>query len=161
MSPRDVLPNATEADPDDLQWRADAIGRAPLFRSWPAPARLRLARAASVASHAPGALVVAGGPSNGVLPVTVDGTALACVSDPEGRRVTFKMAAGASVHGLIALVDGKEMINDVIALDRLRSIRIPHAAVRAELQAAPVLWESVASRRAGAAPFSARARCRA
>jgi hypothetical protein len=37
--------------------------------------------------------------------VIVDGAALACVTEPEGRRVTFKMAAGASVHGLIALAD--------------------------------------------------------
>jgi hypothetical protein len=54
------------------------------------------------------------------------------------------MAAGTTVHGLIPLVDGKEMANDVIALDPVRAIRIPHAALRAELQAAPMLWESVA-----------------
>jgi CRP/FNR family transcriptional regulator, cyclic AMP receptor protein len=144
MSPMERMPDAAKTDLDDLQRRADAIGRVPLFRSWPAPALLRLARAASVTSHAPGALVVAGGPKNGVLSIIVDGTALASVSDPEGRRVIFKMAAGASMYGFIDMVDGKEAINDVIALDRLRAIRIPHAAVRAELQAAPELWESIA-----------------
>jgi CRP-like cAMP-binding protein len=136
--------NATKPDLANLQSRADAIGTAPLFRSWPAPALLRLAQAASVATHAPGALVVAGGPTTGALTVIVDGTALACVTGPEGRRVTFKLAADVSVHGLIPLVDGKEMANDVIALDTVRAIRIPHAALRAELQATPMLWESVA-----------------
>jgi CRP-like cAMP-binding protein len=144
MSPREPLPNAAEADPGDLPWRADAIGRAPVFRSWPAPARLRLARAATVATHAPGALVVEAGPTTGALTVIVDGTAVACVTGAEGRRVTFMIASAASVHGLVPFVDGREMHNDVIALDTVRVIRIPHDAVRAELQAAPVLWESVA-----------------
>lgn len=136
--------NAPKTGLFDLQSRADSIGCAPLFRCWPAAALLRLARAASVTSHAPGALVVERGPTSGVLTVIVDGTALACVTDPEGKRVTFKMAAGASVHGLIPLVDGKEMANDVIALDTVSAIRIPHTALRAELQALPLLWESVA-----------------
>jgi CRP-like cAMP-binding protein len=48
------------------------------------------------------------------------------------------------VHGLIPLADGKALTNDLIALEPLRAIRIPHAALRAELQAAPGLWESVA-----------------
>jgi len=92
MSPTDLCLNATKTSPGDLQWRADAIGSASLFRSWPEPARLRLARNASVATHAPGAVVVAGGPTTGVLTVIVDGSALACVTEPEGRRATFKMA---------------------------------------------------------------------
>ncbi len=123
--------NAAKADLGNLQLRADAIGTVPLFRSWPAPAPLRLAGAASVATHAPGALVVSAGPTTGALTVIVDGTALACVTGPEGRRVTFKLAADVSVHGLIPLVDGKEMANDVIALDTVRAICIPHAALRA------------------------------
>jgi len=138
------MTGASETDLNDEQQRAAAIAAAPLFRSWPEPALLRLARAASVASHAPGALIVERGPTKNVLTVIVDGTALACVTDPEGKRVTFKVAAGASVHGLIPLVDGKEMANDVIALDTVTAIRIPHAALRAELQAQPLLWESVA-----------------
>jgi CRP-like cAMP-binding protein len=79
-----------------------------------------------------------------VVTVVVDGTALACVTGQDGRRVTFKIAAGASVHGLIPLVDAREMANDVIALDTVTAVRIPHAAMRAELRAAPALWESVA-----------------
>lgn len=136
--------NATEIDLRDAQQRASAISTAPLFRSWPAPAVLRLARASVVATHSAGALVVEGGPTSGTLTVVVNGTALACVTGPEGKRVTFRLAAGVSVHGVIPLVDGKEMSNDVIALDTVTAIRIPHAALRAELQAAPMLWESVA-----------------
>jgi CRP/FNR family cyclic AMP-dependent transcriptional regulator len=92
----------------------------------------------------PGALVVEGGPATGVLTVIIGGTTLACVTGSEGKRVTFKMAVGASVHGLISLVDGKELTNDVIALVEVRAVRIPHSALRAELRAAPELWESVA-----------------
>jgi CRP-like cAMP-binding protein len=136
--------DATETDLRDAQRRARAIGSAPLFRSWPAPALLRLARAASVATHAPGALVVEGGPTSGMMTVVVGGTVLACVTGPEGKRVTFKIASGASVHGLIPLVDAKEMANDVIAVDTVTAIHIPHAALRAELRLAPTLWESVA-----------------
>lgn len=136
--------NPTETDLRDERRRASAIGAAPLFSSWPAPALLRLARASSVATRAPGALVVEAGPTSGILTVIVDGTALACVTAPDGKRVTFKIASGASVHGVIPVVDGKEMTNDVIALDTVTVVRIPHAALRAELQAAPVLWESVA-----------------
>jgi CRP-like cAMP-binding protein len=130
MSSREPFLNATGADPGDPQWRADALGRAPPFRFWPAPSRLRLARAATVATHAPGALVVAGGATNGVVTVIVHGSALTCHTGSEGRRVTFKIASVASVHGLIPLVDGKELTNDLIALDPLRVIRIPRGATR-------------------------------
>ena len=71
-------------------------------------------------------------------------TALACVAGPDGKRVTFKLAVGVSVHGLMPLVDAKEMPNDVIALDTVTAAQIPHAALRAELRANPALWESVA-----------------
>ena len=136
--------DATDTDLDATQGLAQAVGAAPLFRSWPAPALLRLVRAGSVASYAPGALVVAGSALKAVMTVIVDGTVLACVTGSEGRRVTFKIAAGASVHGLIAFVDGKETINDLIAMDTVRAVRIPHTALRAELRAAPELWGSVA-----------------
>jgi CRP-like cAMP-binding protein len=144
MSTSERALNAPKADLVDLPTRADAIGRPPLFRSWPAPALLRLARAASVVSHGPGALVVEAGRTLDALTVIMDGTAAACVTGAEGRRVTFMIAAGSTVHGLVPLIDGREMHNDVIALDTVRAIRIPYGAVRAELQAAPVLWESVA-----------------
>jgi CRP/FNR family transcriptional regulator, cyclic AMP receptor protein len=144
MSTLEPVLNAPKADLGDLQTRADAIGRVPLFRSWPAPALLRLARAASVVTHAPGALVVEAGRTLDALTVIVDGTAVACVTGAEGRRVTFMIAADATVHGMVPLVDGREMHNDLIALDTVRAIRIAYAVVRAELQAAPVLWESVA-----------------
>lgn len=136
--------DAAEVDLGDARRIASAIGGAPLFRSWPAPALLRLARASFVATHAPGTFVVEGGPTSGMVTVVVDGTALACVTGPGGKRVTFRIASGASVHGLIPLVDAREMTNDVIALDKVTAVRIPHAALRAELRAAPMLWESVA-----------------
>jgi CRP/FNR family transcriptional regulator, cyclic AMP receptor protein len=144
VNPRDAPMEATETDLRDVQRRAQMIGGTPLFKSWPGPALLRLVQASSVRTHPPGALVVEAGPTSGMVTVVVDGTALACVTGPDGKRVTFKVAAGASVHGVIPLVDGREMPNDVIALDTVTAIRIPHAALRAELRAAPVLWESVA-----------------
>jgi CRP/FNR family transcriptional regulator, cyclic AMP receptor protein len=144
VNPIDAPMESAETDLRDVRRRAQVIGSTPLLRSWPAPALLRLARASFVTTRPPGALVVEGGPTSGMLTVVVDGTALACVTGPDGKRVTFRIAAGVSVHGVIPLVDGKEMSNDVIALDTVTAIRIPHAALRAELQAAPMLWESVA-----------------
>jgi CRP/FNR family transcriptional regulator, cyclic AMP receptor protein len=138
------LMDAPEINLSDARLIASAIGTAPLFSSWPEPVLLRLAQAAIVATYSPGTFVVEGGPTSGMVTVIVDGTALACVTGAEGRRVTFKIAAGASVHGLIPLVDGEEMTNDVIALDKVTAVRIPHAALRAELRATPMLWESVA-----------------
>jgi hypothetical protein len=135
--PKELPMDATEADLHDAQRRASAIGSALLFGAWPAPALLRLARAASVATHAPGALVVKGGPTSGLVTAVVGGTVLACVTGPEGKRVTFKIASGTSVHGVIPLVDGREMANDVIAVDKVTAIYIPHAALRAELREAP------------------------
>jgi CRP-like cAMP-binding protein len=99
---------------------------------------LRLDQASFVASQSPGTRVVEGGTTSGMLTVVVESAAQACVTGPDGRRVTFKIAAGASVHGLIPLVDGKEMPNDVIALDKVTEVRIPHAALWATCRA-PVL----------------------
>jgi CRP-like cAMP-binding protein len=134
---------ATKTDLDDVQRLANAIGAAPLFRSWPADALLRLARASSVATHPPGALVSEARATPTKVAVIL-GTALASTTGPDGKRVTYKIATGSSVHGLIPLVDAKGTLNDVIALDEVTAIGIPHHALRAELRAAPELWETVA-----------------
>ena len=131
-------------DATKIELCARRIGTAPLFRSWPAAALLRLAKASRIATYSPGAHVVMRGQSSGRLTVVLDGTALACVTGPDGKRVTFKLAAGISVHGLIPVVDAKEMPNDVIALDTVTALQIPHVALRSELRAAPTLWESIA-----------------
>ena len=74
----------------------------------------------------------------------VEGTALASVSSPTGRRVTFKVETTTWPYGLLPLVDGGEMPHDLITTEPVTVIRIPHAAVLAELSRAPELWQAIA-----------------
>ncbi len=136
--------HASMSDLSDVRVRADALAGASLFASWPGTALLRLAHASVISTHARGDFVVTAGPANSTLAVVVGGTALACVTRSDGRRVTFKIATGTSVHGVVPFVEAGVMTNDVIAADPVSLIRIPHAALRVELRAAPILWESVA-----------------
>jgi CRP/FNR family cyclic AMP-dependent transcriptional regulator len=122
----------------------DAIARATPFSTWPRPALERLLQSATVGRHRGGAVLVVGGRRCDALTVVVEGTALSTVSHPSGRRVTFKVDASARAYGLLPLVDGKPMPNDLIADGAVIALRIPHTAIRAELSRMPSLWESVA-----------------
>lgn len=81
--------HASMSDLSDVRVRADALAGASLFASWPGTALLRLAHASVVSAHARGDFVVTAGPANSTLAVVVGGTALACVTRSDGRRVTF------------------------------------------------------------------------
>lgn len=128
----------------DLELRADAIARATPFSAWPRQALMRLARSANVSNHRAEAVLVRGGARCDTLTLVVEGTVQASVSSPGGRQVTFKVDATARAYGLLPLLDGGEMPSDLIAVEPVTAIRIPHAAIGAELALAPTLWQSVA-----------------
>ena len=48
------------------------------------------------------------------------------------------------VCGLTSLVDGLPTPHDLVAAGQVTVLRIPHAAIRAELACMPSLWESIA-----------------
>jgi len=134
--------------PPDSRWQdpellARGIGRFAPFECWPLPALLRLAQAGSVSSHAPGAILIAHKRPQDVLSVVLEGASQVTVTDAGGRRVTFIYDGSTMVYGLAPLFDGEPMLHDLLALDPVILLRIPFAAVRAELAAAPALWESV------------------
>ena len=122
----------------------DAIARATPFSTWPRPVLERLLQSATLSRHRAGTVLVVGGRHCDALTVVVEGTALSTVSHPGGRRVTFKVDASSRAYGLLPLVDGKPMPNDLIADGPVVGLRIPHTAIRAELSRMPSLWESVA-----------------
>ena len=133
-------PDASWNDPDRL---ASAIGRFAPFKSWPLPARLRLARAGKASSHPPGALLIEYDRPEQALTFVLEGATQASITDPGGRRVTFRYDASTMVFGLAPMVDGKPSINELLAQDRVKILRVPFTAVMAELSAAPALWESI------------------
>jgi CRP-like cAMP-binding protein len=129
---------------DDAGARAQAIGQAAPFAAWPRDALVRLAAVSSVCRH-PSAdvLIVAGKPCDEIT-VIAAGTVVSSVSTPGGRRLTFKIDDSSFAYGLASLADGQALQIDLTAEGPVVAIRIPHAAVRAELACAPALWESVA-----------------
>ena len=132
----------------DTRWHsperlARGIGRFAPFKSWPLPALLRLARAGSVSSHPPGAVLIAYARPQEVLSIVLEGASQVTITDADGRRITFLYDGSKMVYGLAPLFDGKPMQHDLLAVDSVILLRIPFAAVRAELAAAPALWASV------------------
>lgn len=71
------------------------------------------------------------------------GTVHASVTGPGGRRVAFKVA-GAGAYGLLPLLDGRKLPNDVVAIEPVTALAVPYTAIRTELSRDPALWESLA-----------------
>lgn len=133
-------PDAPWNGPDRL---ASAISSFEPFKSWPEPALRRLASAGTASSHLPGALLIEYERPQQVLTFVLAGATQVCITDVGGRRVTFMYDASTMVYGLAPLFDGEPMLHDLIAMEKVSILRIPFTAVRAELAAAPALWESV------------------
>ncbi|MCU0922282.1 MAG: hypothetical protein MUF16_18460 [Burkholderiaceae bacterium] len=143
---RTAQPRMAEPLPDS-RWHspellARGIGRIAPFKSWPSPALLRLARAESVSSHPPGAMLIARKRPQEVLSFVLERASQVMVTDAGGRRFTFLYDDSAMVCGLAPLFDGDLMLHELIAMDHVCLLRIPFAAVRAEVAAAPALWKA-------------------
>jgi CRP/FNR family cyclic AMP-dependent transcriptional regulator len=128
----------------DAEARADAIARAEPFSAWPRDALLRLAAAARVYSHRAGTTILFGGQRCDAITVSVEGSVIASVTSPGGRRLIFKFDDGAYAYGLAPLIDGQTPPHDVLADGPVTVVRMPYTAIRAELVRLPALWESIA-----------------
>ena len=124
--------------------RADAIARAAPFSAWPREALLRLAQAASVSSHRSGTAILVGGRPCDAITISVEGSVIASVTGPGGRRLIFKFDDAAYAYGLAPLIDGQTPPHDVVADGQVTVIQTPYAAIRAELARLPALWQSIA-----------------
>lgn len=129
---------------DDPVARADAIARAAPFSAWPDDVLLRLGAASSVNSHLSGTALIVNGRRCDTITVPIAGAAIASVSSPGGRRVVFKLDDAPYAYGLASLVDGLPLPHDLLADGPVTVVRVPHAAIRAELKHLPSLWESIA-----------------
>lgn len=134
----------TASRPGDVDARADAIGRAAPFSAWPRDVLLRLAAASTLSGHRHGTLLLLGGQRCDAITISVEGSVIAAVSSPGGRRLIYKFDDSAYAYGLSPLVDGLPPPHDVVADGPVTIVRMPIAAVRAELARGPALWESVA-----------------
>lgn len=135
-----------KSDPrwNDPQARAEAIATWAPFAGWPEAALRRLAQAASVSIHAAGTVLVAHARPTPSLVFVLEGATQASITEPSGRRVTFLYDASTLVYGLAPMLDGGEMMHELIAVDTVSVMSLPFDAVRAELNATPELWPSVA-----------------
>jgi CRP-like cAMP-binding protein len=113
------------------------------FAAWPESALERLIDAAVPSAYARGDLIHAGGSEIAAATLVVDGVVQASVAATGGRRVIFEICRGASVHGLLPLLDGRAMPNDLIAIEPTTTLAIPFAAIRDELALAPTLWQTM------------------
>jgi CRP-like cAMP-binding protein len=129
------------SDPDA---RADAIARAAPFSAWPRATLVRLAFESGVSSHRSDTCLIADGQFCDRMTVVAKGTAISSVLSPGGRRVIFKFDDSPYAYGLTSFVDGLPTPHDLVAAGQVTVIRIPHAAIRAELAIMPSLWESIA-----------------
>jgi CRP-like cAMP-binding protein len=123
---------------------ADAIARAAPFPAWPRDALHRLAAASSVFSHRSGTTILFGGQRCDAITVSVEGSLIASITSPGGRRLIFKYDDAPYAYGLASLIDGQTPPHDVLADGPVTVIRMPYTAIRAELARLPVLWESIA-----------------
>jgi CRP-like cAMP-binding protein len=65
--------------------------------------------------------------------------------DPNGRGVVFTIHPPRErIHGIASLVDDEVIPHDVTADEPATVLAIPIAAIRAEMESSPALWESVA-----------------
>jgi CRP-like cAMP-binding protein len=124
--------------------RADAIGRAAPFSDWPRAALIRLALASGVFSHRSETCLIVDGQHLDHITVVAEGSVISGVSSSGGRRVIFKFDDSHYAYGLTSFVDGLTVPHDLVAAGQVTVIRIPHAAIRAELSRLPSLWESIA-----------------
>lgn len=130
---------------NDLESRAAAIGQAPPFSAWQLPELSRLAAASSVSNHRSGTYLIVAGERCEAVILVVEGAVLSSVSSEAGRRVTINFDAESYAYGLAPLVDGLAQQHDLVADGHVTALRIPHAAIRAELSRKPALWESIAA----------------
>jgi hypothetical protein len=99
----------------DADARADAIARAAPFSGWPREVLLRLAKAASVSSHRSGTTILFGGKPCDAITISAEGSVIASVTSPGGRRLIFKFDDTAYAYGLAPLIDGQTPPHDVVA----------------------------------------------
>jgi len=128
----------------DVQTRFGLIASVIPFVSWPVEVVDRLARATRVCAYPRGAIVMARGDAVDSLVLVADGAVHASATSRSGRRHTFAIDEHGRVYGLIALLDGGIMTNDVIAAEPCTVLAIPFEAIREELARDARLWESLA-----------------
>jgi CRP-like cAMP-binding protein len=124
--------------------RAGLIGAAVPFDAWPADAVGRVAQAARARTFSRGAVMLARGAPVESLVLLVSGAAHAGATGRSGRRQTFALEEPGQVYGIIPLVDGGAMTNDIVAGEPSVALLLPVAAIRAELDRAPALWKPLA-----------------
>lgn len=129
---------------NDPQVRARAIANWAPFKAWPKAALLRLAHAATVSTHPAGTMLVEYSRPMQVLLFVLDGATQVTIADPHGRSVTFLYDASTLVYGLAPLLDAGDMMHELVAVDAVTAMALPFDALRAELAAAPGLWQSLA-----------------
>jgi CRP-like cAMP-binding protein len=128
----------------DVDARARVIEGAPPFSSWPAAALLRLAQAAQPMRYEAGAVLCNKGEAADRLVIVVAGSVESSISSLAGRRIVLKLDTPGRAYGLVSLIDGRELTNDMVFLEPALTLEIPFTAVRSELAADPALWEPVA-----------------
>ena len=133
----------TNAQFETVESRLRTIASLPPFYGWPAEARDRLGRASRAANWPRGTILVKDGAQLDAL-VLVRGPVQATVTAPDGRRVIFSLSPKGGLFGFAPLIDGLPMQHELSTLAPARGLLIPFAAVRAELDASPALWASVA-----------------
>ncbi|MCM5570092.1 Crp/Fnr family transcriptional regulator [Burkholderiaceae bacterium FT117] len=124
--------------------RAGLIAATPPFVAWPDAAIARLAEASRLVEYPRGALLAMRGGRATAMQLIVSGNVEASSTDASGRRFTFRPFIVGQIASLLSFVDGREMPNDVLATEDSLALEIPYAAIRAELDLAPGLWESIA-----------------
>ena len=124
--------------------RARAISAAPPFTRWPEAALHRLAKAALPVRYEAGAMLYRKGEAAERVAIVVAGSVESSMSSVDGRRIVFKLDTPGRSYGMVSLIDGRELTNDMVFLEPGLALEIPFAVIHAELAADPALWEPVA-----------------
>lgn len=138
-----AAPKAAEAW--GVEARARAIATVAPFLAWPGDAVQRLAAASRVHRYRRGINIVSRGDRLDAVHLFVEGSASVGVTEASGRGVVFTIHPPRErIHGIASLIDGETMPHEVTADETATVLAIPIAAIRAELDRSPALWESVA-----------------
>jgi CRP/FNR family cyclic AMP-dependent transcriptional regulator len=126
-----------------------ALEQTLLFGALDEAALDRLSRAARAQDYPRGATVVSEGDPGGDMFVVVAGRVKICTQSPNGDELIHRVAAAGDTFGEISVFDPGPRSATVEALEPSTVVRLPGAAVRTELRAAPDLAEELLRQLAG------------
>lgn len=130
--------------PDDDSPVRRALRACKLIAAWPAAAVDALARAGRIEQHAAGSQPLAHDPKRREVLVVADGCLELSRTSPGGKKFVLGLVGPGEAVALVRLLPQWEIQLEYYAHRPTALVHIPSDAVRAVLDAQPILWRDIA-----------------